>query len=208
MSVTLRSIIIAVCLMIAAAFLYRISNLQGQMSTEEIQARFPTFEATGFEGRVFDKDGLIKYNIASEQVLYYQERGLIEMQKPVGQYFDHNAPIKEGDTIHGQSQAPDNAHASVPFHHWEIEAEQGYMIHNQEAVLKGNVKIIPSSQEVKIQQILTPYMFYDLVANTISSKEEIIIKGEQFTDQGRDYLLDLNAKTFVIKDKPHAVYYP
>lgn len=190
--------------MIIAAFLYRYSSLQGQMSSEEIQARFPTFEAQSFNGRVFDKNGLIKYNIESEQVTYYQDRGLIEMTKPIGLYFDHK------DSTPTLNTAPMHTDllSSLPFNYWKISAEQGYLIHNQEAVLQGSVKIEPSSRSVKINQITTPYMFYNMVDNTISSTEEIKIQGDQFIDQGRDYTLDLNAKTFVIKDKPHAVYYP
>lgn len=190
--------------MIAAALFYRFSSLQGQMSSEEIQARFPTFEATSFTGQVFDKNGLLKYNIESEQVVYYQDRGLIKMQKPIGLYFDHK------DTNPSLNLAPRGGDllASMPFNYWKISADQGHMVHNKEAVLEGNVKIEPSSRAAKVNKITTPYMFYDLVSNQITSREEIKIEGDQFIDQGRDYILDLNAKTFVIKEKPHAVYYP
>lgn len=189
--------------MVAAALLYRFSSIQGQISSEEIQARFPTFQATNFNGKMFDKDGLIEYAINSDQVVYYQEKGLVEMLKPVGRYFDHADPMSTQGTADN-----DPAFATLPFNYWKITADQGYMVHNKLAVLEGKVTIVPSNPLSEIQKIETPHMLYNMLDNTISSKRDIAIHGQHFLDQGRDYTLDLTAKTFVIKEKPHAVYYP
>lgn len=189
--------------MVAAALLYRFSSIQGQISSEEIQSRFPTFQATNFNGKMFDKDGLIEYAISSEQVVYYQDKGLVEMLKPVGRYFDHADPMS---TISSAKQDPSSI--VLPFNYWTISAEQGYMVHNKVAVLEGEVTVVPSDPLSEIQKIETPHMLYNMLDNTISSKRKIAIYGRQFVDQGRDYTLDLTAKTFVIKEKPHAVYYP
>lgn len=189
--------------MVAAALLYRFSSIQGQISSEEIQARFPTFQATNFNGKMFDKDGLIEYAISSDQVIYYQEKGLVEMLKPVGRYFDHADPMSAQGTADD-----DPAFAALPFNYWKITADQGYMVHDKVAVLEGEVTIVPSDPLSEIKKIETPHMLYNMLDNTISSKRDIAIQGQQFLDQGRDYTLDLTAKTFVIKEKPHAVYYP
>lgn len=243
MSVTLRSIIIAGCLMIAATLLYRYSSIQGQLSTEEIQARFPTFQALNFSGQIFDNNGTIKYSINADEVVYYQDKGLVEMVKPVGRYFDHSSPrilynpdtknlsqantdgkqteisikiqgsaleeYKDVNSLIKISPVPENLKlAFVPFNYWTIKAEQGYMIHNEIAVLDGQITVVPSDESNIIKRISTPHLQLDMAANTISSKRQIVIEGQQFIDQGRDYIIDLNAKTFVIKEKPHAVYYP
>lgn len=189
--------------MIAAALLYRFSSIQGQISSEEIQARFPTFQATSFNGKIFDNEGLIKYAIKSDQVVYYQDKGLVEMINPEGSYFDHSDPIKTSIA----SSQQDAAYA-IPFNFWKITADHGFMVHNKVAVLEGSVIASPSNAESEIQKITTPHMLYDMAENTISSESEIIIQGKRFIDQGRDYKLDLSAKTFVIQEKPHAVYYP
>lgn len=208
--------IIAVCLMIAAGLFYRYSSIQGQISSEEIQARFPTFEATNFNGQMFDQDGLLKYTVSSEDLVYYQDKGRMEMVKPVGFFFDHASlrDVQEQENQEAQESSnikPSNLlskYANSPFNYWTISADQGYMIHNTEAVLEGNVNAIPSDPEEEIQLISTPHMRFDMVANTVSSESEILLQGKQFIDQGKNYTLDLQAKTFVIKEKPHAVYYP
>lgn len=229
--------------MIAAVLLYRYSSIQGQLSTEEIQARFPTFQAVNFAGQIFDNNGTIKYSINADEVVYYQDKGLVEMRNPIGRYFDHSSPrilyspdkenlsqentdgkqteistktqtpvLEEHEDVNELikiSPVPKNLKlAFVPFNYWTIKAEQGYMIHNEVAVLDGQITVVPSDESHIIKQIITPHLQFDMVENTISSKSQIVIKGQHFIDQGRDYIIDLNAKTFVIKEKPHAVYYP
>lgn len=239
MSVTLRSIIIAGCLMIVAALLYRYSNIQGQISSEELQARFPTFTAKDFSGQVFDTDGIIQYSVNAQEMTYYQDKDLINLVKPIGYYFDHHSVRKSNTaalvnmknmndaealadkkalatTQNGTNQSLINIVSEKsntkldlsPFNYWTILADSGQIVHNQLAVLDGQVTVFPSSQEELIQKITTPYMKFDMKSNTISSEKEITIQGQRFIDYGRNYELDLNAKTFVIKEKPHAVYFP
>lgn len=191
MGVTLRSMIIASILIIGAALLYSLSSRTGRLSEEELSSRFPSFEATNFRGELYNEQGQISHSMFAKDLKFYKVRDLIEAEHVVGFWYEH----ERGD-------------ASEPFRGWQISADSGKMILNQSADLYGNVRVIPNFVSTEISEISTPDVHYDLQQNIISSPSEIVIVGNSFVNQGSDYEVDLTHKTFVIKDQPHAVYYP
>lgn len=190
MSVTVRSIIIAALLSIAAALLYRYSANTGKLSADEINERFPTFVATNFTAELYDQQGLMSYSIFARDVNFYQSRDLIQATYLAGFYYDHE------DMQH------------QPGRGWQIIADRGEIVFDTYAQLMGNVHVQPNFAASPIEEIITPYVYFDLPSNRISSPDAITVRGHDFINQGSNYEIDLNQKTFVIKDQPHAVYYP
>lgn len=183
MSVTLRSIIIACCLIFVAALLYRYSNMTGQISTEEIRARFPTFTADDFSGVVYSSEGDRMYSVSGDRAVYYQDKGLIEFDALNGTFYQKNGE------------------------HWHITAGKGEVIHNTSASLYDGVVLTPASSDSEIRKITTPEVLYDIPANILKSDGDIEIEGKNFTDRGGRYEADLNRKTIVIRDRPHVIYH-
>lgn len=191
MGVTLRSMIIASVLIIGAALLYSLSGTTGRLSDDEISSRFPTFTATNFRGELYNDQGQISYSLFAEDLSFYKVRNEINATVLVGFWYEH----ERGDV-------------SEPFRGWQIMADKGTMILDKSADLIGNIRMVPNYVSAEIKEITTPQVHYDLTSNIISSPAEITLYGENFMNQGSNYEVDLNQKTFVIKDKPHAVYYP
>ncbi|HIV55689.1 MAG TPA: LPS export ABC transporter periplasmic protein LptC [Candidatus Anaerobiospirillum stercoravium] len=190
MSVTVRSIIIAALLSIAAALLYRYSANTGKLSADEINERFPSFTATNFTAELYNEKGLLNYSIFARDVSFYESRDLITADYLAGFYYDHEDLVNQ------------------PGRGWQIIADQGEVVFDRYAKLTGNVHVQPNFPTSPIEEIITPYVHFDLTANIISSPETITIRGRNFENQGANYEIDLNQNTFVIKDHPHVVYHP
>lgn len=188
MSVTLRSIIIAALLTIVAGLMYQFSGLSGQLSSDEIEIRYPTFEAENFTAELYNEQGEITHSIFSKEVAFYKKKDLITTSGLVGFFYN-----QKGDN---NSQG------------WQISADKGVLIFNKEARLQGNIKVSPNYATAEIKEITTPDLFFNMETNKISSPSKITIKGANFINEGSNYVVDLNNKTFVIKDNPHATYFP
>ena len=188
MSVTLRSIIIAALLTICAGLMYRFSGLTGQISSDDIKVRYPTFEAQNFTAKLYNQDGAITHSIFAKEVAFYKTKDLVLTRGLAGFFYDHNQKALS--------------------YGWQISADSGEITFNKEANLKGNIKVSPNYATAEIKEITTPEVYFNMQTNEISSYAKITIKGAQFVNEGSNYAVDLNKKTFVIKDKPHAVYYP
>lgn len=190
MSVTVRAIIIAAMLSLAAALLYRYSATTGKLSADEINERFPSFVATNFTADFYNEQGILSYSIFAKDVSYYESRDLIQASYLTGFYYDH-------EDLQNQ-----------PGRGWQVIADQGEVVFDRYAQLTGNVHVQPNFATSPIEEIITPSAYFDLPANTISSPDPITIRGRNFVNQGANYEIDLNLETFVIKDQPHAVYTP
>ena len=190
MSVTVRSIIIAALLSIAAALLYRYSSSTGKLSADEINERFPSFVATNFTAELYNEQGLLNYSIFAKDVSFFQSRDLIQANYLAGFYYDHEDLVNQ------------------PGRGWQIIADQGEIVFDTYAKLTGNVHVQPNFATSPIEEVVTPYVYFDLPQNIISSPETITVRGRNFVNSGANYEIDLNQDTFVIKDQPHVVYYP
>lgn len=188
MSVTLRSIIIAALLTIVAGLMYQFSGISGHLSSDEIEVRYPTFEAENFTAEVYNEQGKITHSIFAREVAFYKKKDLIQTSGLIGFFYNQ----KQDNTTYG----------------WQITADKGELIFNKAAQLQGNIVVSPNYATAEIKEITTPDLYFNMQTNEISSPSKITIKGAQFVNEGSNYLVDLNNKTFVIKDKPHATYFP
>lgn len=189
MSVTLRSIFIAIILVIIAIFIYHYSIITGELSNRDIYRRFPSFTATDFSGDYFDKYGRLTYAFSADEVKYFKLEDKISLSKLSLLYNDYKQN-------------------SQSFGSWKLNASSGEVVIKSYAKLFGDVELKSTFAGAPIKQITTPSMFFDFNSNQIYSKDTIVIEGGQFKNQGSNYLVDLNKKTFVIKENSHALYHP
>ena len=190
MGVTLRSIIIAAMLTVLAALLYHFSGLKGRLSNEEISNLYPTFVSKGLKAELYDQDGHITHSMTTDELKYHENKKLLEVTGIDGVFYDKN---DDGSAKNG----------------WRIKAKEGVMGHDNYADLRGNVTVSPLDVDTsEIKQVSTKSVHFDIKNKIISSKQQLSIEGTKFTNTGSNYVIDLNKKTIVIKDKPHVVYNP
>ncbi len=189
MSVTLRSFILSLLLIIAAAIFYRWSAMQQTVPREEILERYPSFTAVGFSGDNFDADGRLIHHVEAQSVVYYKNRGLLNMVKPHGIYYNYPDPLS-------RRQEP-----------WQLTADEGSMVMGQEAQLKGHVTMTPLFENPEITSAKTSYLHFDLEKNLITTSDKITITGPNFVNYGTGLKADLTEKKIYLGD-PHARYEP
>lgn len=193
MGVTLRSMIIAALLIIGAALLNSLSSVKGRLSEDELSSRFPTFEATNIEGRLYNLQGKLSHSVFTKHLSYYKSKDQLDMKDIFGMVYDTSAQ-EEGSDKEEQN--------------WQVTADQAIVVIHKSADLSGNVVFMPTNASSALKKVTTPELHYDLQANIIKSPSEIKMEGDAFINQGSNYEVDLNQKTFVLKDQPHATYYP
>ena len=188
MSVTLRSFILSLLLIIAAAIFYRWSAMQQTVPREEILERYPSFTAVGFSGDNFDADGRLIHHVEAQSVVYYKNRGLLNMVKPHGIYYNY------GSKKDYRQAEP-----------WQLSANQGRVVLNQEAELKGEVKLKALFANSPISNADTSYLHFDMQKNLITTPEKVRISGPNFVNYGHGLRADMNDKKVYLND-PHARY--
>lgn len=190
MGVTLRSIIIAAMLTVLAALLYHFSNLKGRLSNEEISNLYPSFIAKGLKAELYDQAGHITHSMTTDELIYHENKKLLKVTGIDGVFYDKNT---DGTANQG----------------WNLKAQEGVMVYDNYADLRGNVTVSPLDKNTsEIKQVSTNSVHFDIKNKILSSKQQLSIEGTKFTNTGSNYEIDLNKKTIVIKDKPHVVYNP
>ena len=188
MGVTLRSFILSVALIVIAAIVYQLSNKRQLMDEAEIMERYPTFTATNFSGDNFDKTGKLIHHLEAQTVIFYQNRDLLLLSKPDGIYYNY------GSKKDYRQAEP-----------WQLSANQGRVVLNQEAELKGEVKLKALFANSPISNADTSYLHFDMQKNLITTPEKVRISGPNFVNYGHGLRADMNDKKVYLND-PHARY--
>lgn len=75
MSVTKRSIILALLFLILAVGIYVYSTMVGKKEVSDV-SQLPTFIATDTEGAVYDKNGMVIRTLVSTKTTYFDNKTL------------------------------------------------------------------------------------------------------------------------------------
>ena len=181
--------IIAAILIVVAGILYNYSSMTGKISTDELNERYPTFVAENFVAEIYDNQGGLQYGMFSKDITYFQSKDLVQVNHITGMFYE-------------------NKNHAAPFRGWQISADRGEMVINNYAYLNGHIHVLPNFADAVVKEITTDNLHLDIPKNILSSPAAIYIRGNQFENTGSNYTIDLNNKIFLIKEQPHAVYYP
>ena len=186
MSVTLRSFIIGVILIIVAFFAYRLTEPNKQLSKEDLPESQPSFIAYNFHGKSYDKDGNLNIDLNSDKVEYFEKADTAKLENIKGKLFY----IQNSET----SQV------------YNLNADKATIKFNNMANISGNILIIPESNNTDIKKKEAANLFYDFNQNTIKSNDKVAITGTNWTNIGSNLLIDLNNKTAILHGEVHATY--
>lgn len=186
---TLKSFIYAVSLFVISVMVCMLAKTEEPEENKDLLSKYPSFEAENFNGKIYNEQGILTHDLTAGKLSYYKEGDTVLMGNSTLDYYI----IKN------------NRGSEV----YRIEAEKVNYKIDRTAELSGNVRLTPSGgRAAGFNEITTPSVNFDVEKNQLTSKENIIIRGASFTIWGNDYVGDLDKKTFIIKENPHARYLP
>ncbi len=187
MGVTLRSMIVAGLLIIAAALFYRLSAVAPR-SDSSLLAKYPSFTAEGFHGEYYTSKGQLEIQLDSQHVEYFKQNDLVTLVAPKAVYYNYDED------------------ESTP-QLWQLKGNYGSYIKDTFAMLKDDIELVPLFDHKFLKRVTTSYLEWDLISNVISSDKLITIEGKNFINSGSNFKADLNTRQFTILGDPHARYY-
>ncbi|MCR5536471.1 MAG: LPS export ABC transporter periplasmic protein LptC [Succinivibrio sp.] len=191
MSVSQKSLILAICFTLIAIVLYRLAAYFEQPVVRDF-SHLPTLTGSGLHGLTFDNLGRIENILVSEVVTYDERRKLVTLNNSHLAHFDYKEDEKT--TKIGKL--------------WNLTADKAVIYTDNKAVLTGNVKAYPGFKDAPIKRIETTEAEYNMKTNQVTSSAEVYIKGPNWENRGKDFQADLSTNQITFKDQPNVVYYP
>lgn len=186
MSVTKRSIILALLFLILAVGIYVYSTMVGKKEVSDV-SQLPTFIATDTEGAVYDKNGRVIRTLVSTKTTYFDNKTLYLFENPlISSYSYKNNKIEL----------------------WHMKGKKGRMITDKSAFISDNVLIYPGFEDSAIKRATADYLNYDFGLNMVTSEDLVNIYGNDFFTTGTKFSFDLNSNVLKYKGNPNATYYP
>lgn len=186
MSVTKRSIILALLFLILAVGIYVYSTMVGKKEVSDV-SQLPTFIATDTEGAVYDKNGRVIRTLVSTKTTYFDNKTLYLFENPlISSYSYKNNKIEL----------------------WHMKGKKGHMITDKSAFISDNVLIYPGFEDSAIKRVTADYLNYDFGLNMVTSEDLVNIYGNDFFTTGTKFSFDLNSNVLKYKGNPNATYYP
>lgn len=187
MTVTLKSFIIAILLLILSVIIYRFSQVQNDKVDQDL-SNLPTFKAFGVNGSIYNEKGALNHTLNAITLEYYDNKKLLNLYKPLIESYDHNANGK--------------------VEKWLLSGDKGTAIVGEEAKISGNVNLYPGFSHPQIKIIKANYLIYDFKKDIVTSKDLVTIKGHNWVNTGINFKADLRKNIMSYKGKPNVTYYP
>lgn len=191
MSVTHKSIILACCFTLMAIVLYRLALYFEQPAVKDF-SNLPTLTGENLHGTTFDNQGRIENVLVSDEITYTEKEKKVTLSHSHLAHFDYKDADKgsRGGKI------------------WHLNADKAVIFTDSQAILSGGVKAYPGFKDAPIRLIETEEAVYNLKTNQVTSTEEVLIKGTNWENRGKNFQADLTTNQITFKDQPNVVYYP
>ena len=158
---------------ILSALVYGVSQWQTDMNkpSDSIDRELtPDFIAESLKTTIYNENGDLSHEIKAQRMEHYSSLNFSRFEFP-------------NYTLHPKKNlAP-----------WHVKAKEATLFSNNKVVLKSNIQIISTEKDSLIHKIQGKTLALDLNTNIISSDQEIIIYGENFTMTGSGLIIDLNS---------------
>ncbi|MBO6258295.1 MAG: LPS export ABC transporter periplasmic protein LptC [Succinivibrio sp.] len=187
MSVTKRSIILAVVLTILSVLLYEFSDSLNKTEEKDISS-IPTLIGNNAHTIYYKQDGRVDNVLNAEYVEYYDSEKRLDLKKAHLDHYDY------GSDPQGQV--------------WCLESDRAKIFTGKVAYFRGNVKIFPDFAESDLKLIETEKADYDFQSRLVTSDITVTAHGINWIDSGYDFTADLNKETITYKGQPNVTYYP
>ncbi len=143
----------------------------------------PDFIAEVLKTSIYDKNGKLSHEIEASRMEHYAQLELTHFEWPHYTLYPKN------------NSAP-----------WQVEAKEATLYKNNRVILRNNVLITATEEHSLIQRIQCKYLELDLNTEIISSNQDIVIYGKDFTMYGAGLIIDLNTTQMTLTKHVQTIY--
>lgn len=143
----------------------------------------PDFIAEALKSAIYDQEGKLSHEIEADRMEHYSELEFSHFELPIYTLYPKN------------SLSP-----------WHVKAKEATLYNNNRVTLKNDVSITSTEPDSLVQEIHCKALELDLNTNIISSDQDIIIYGKDFTLYGSGLIIDLNTTQMTITKHAQTIY--
>ncbi|MBQ9275139.1 MAG: LPS export ABC transporter periplasmic protein LptC [Succinivibrio sp.] len=187
MSTTSRSLVLGLALLAAGIVIYRYSAGFGDDREPQLNLN-PVYTATALQARTYNEHGQLEYQLSADESSYYIRHRLFHFVRPVLNEYRFR----------------DNGRVEV----WSISADEGSVIINDKAHLKGRVVLRPLFDHPQLSEAATGSLDYDFNTKLFSTPDEVKLTGPSWSDTGSNFQADFNDSQITFKGGANVIYYP
>lgn len=135
----------------------------------------PDFIAETLKTVIYNEKGVLSHEIEAERMEHYSSLKFSRFEYPNYTLYPKN------------SSSP-----------WYVKAKEATLYNNNRVILKNSIRILATEEGSLIHEIHGKTLELDLNTNIISSDQDIIVYGENFTMTGSGLIIDLNSTQMTI----------
>jgi len=162
----------ALVIFIISAFLYGVTEWRNdhQKPTDAIDTELtPDFIAESLKSAIYNQAGNLSHEIEADRMEHYTKLEFTHFELPNYTLYPKN------------SSSP-----------WQVKAKEATLYNNNRVILKNTVRITSTEKDALVQAIHSKTLELDLTTNIISSDQQVIVYGKNFTMYGSGLIIDLN----------------
>jgi len=144
----------------------------------------PNYKAINLNSRLYDKAGKLSHQVAADKMEHYEELGFTVFENPVY-------------TLYMEDGQP-----------WQVSASEATLYGNSRIQLEREVKIVNLRSEEFVKEITTEYIEIDLQAKTLSSDQEVMIKGVNYYVTSIGLFGNLSTQQYELRDHVQTQFDP
>lgn len=183
MSKTKRWVIVLLTLIVLALIGWNLADTDGSTAPQANDPSEPTYQSEHTITVVYDPTGKLNYKLVADDVRHFAPQQTSWFSKPVLTTYDQNA---------------------MPT--WSIRSDQAMLTNSKMLYLYGNVEVNSLTATSQLERITTDKAQVNLVTQDVSSDDEVVLYGANFTSRGLKMRGNMRDKTARLIDKVNSYY--
>ncbi|MGN1393191.1 MAG: LPS export ABC transporter periplasmic protein LptC [Succinivibrionaceae bacterium] len=180
-------------LLILSYMLYKwVSTNVADYIYDEIEAK-PSLITYQSSSKLYNSLGILHTIIKADYAEYYKSINQTNLTSPYITYYPHKYKLTENLKTLSEEK-------------WYLNANYGIIVGDYNITLKNNVVAKNSEPTQMVQEILSEYLEMDLTSKEIRTPEKVLIKGNNFTNEGKGLQGNMETKLYSLKEDCHAYY--
>jgi len=143
----------------------------------------PDFIAESLKSAIYNQAGRLSHEIQADRMEHYTALEFTHFELP------------------NYTLYPKNANSP-----WQVKAKEATLYNNNKVILKNTVRITSTEPEALIQKVHSNALELDLNTNIISSLQQVIVYGKNFTMYGSGLIIDLNTTQMTLTQHEKTTY--